>query len=273
MQNQSERSVFFISDGTGITAETLGLSLLTQFEGIHFRQFRLPFVDTVDKARDALAHITATAQADGKRPILVITMVNAEVRAIFENSDTFCLDMFGTFIQPLAAEIGRAPSQTVGIARSMKGSETYRQRIEAISYSLSHDDGVSNAGLEEAEVILVGVSRCGKTPTSIYLAMQFGIKAANYPLIPEDFERMKLPGILPQFRSRLFGLTISPERLHRVRSEPRPGSHYASLENCRKEVRLSEILMRQEGINWIDSTSRSIEEISSTILQGISTQI
>jgi [pyruvate, water dikinase]-phosphate phosphotransferase / [pyruvate, water dikinase] kinase len=124
----------------------------------------------------------------------------------------------------------------------------------------------------EAEVILVGVSRCGKTPTSIYLAMQFGIKAANYPLIPEDFERMTLPGVLPKFQSRLFGLTISPERLHRVRSERRPGSYYASLENCRKEVRLAEMLMRQEGINWIDSSSRSIEEISSTILQGISTK-
>jgi regulator of PEP synthase PpsR (kinase-PPPase family) len=272
MQHTNERSVFFISDGTGITAETLGLSLLTQFESIHFRQFRLPFVDTVDKAREALAHITATAQADGKRPILVITMVNAELRAIFEATNALCLDMFGTFIQPLAAEIGQAPSQAVGIARSMKGNETYRHRIEAISYSLGHDDGVSDTGLEEAEVILVGVSRCGKTPTSIYLAMQFGIKAANYPLIPEDFERMTLPGVLPKFQSRLFGLTISPERLHRVRSERRPGSYYASLENCRKEVRLAEMLMRQEGINWIDSSSRSIEEISSTILQGISTK-
>lgn len=270
MNEPGTRSIFFISDGTGITAETLGLSLLAQFEGAHFRRKRLPYVDTPGKAREALIHITGADGVDSSRPILVMTLVNPEVRAIFHASGALCLDLFGTFIQSLAEELGLSPSQEVGRVRSMNGSDNYRQRMEAINYTLSHDDGVgSEASLKEAEVIVVGVSRSGKTPTSLYLAMQFGLKAANYPLIPEDFDRMKLPSSLPHYRSKLFGLTITPERLHRIRSERRPGSHYASLANCREEVRLAEILMRQEGISWLDSTSRSIEEISATILQQI----
>ena len=260
------RSVFFISDGTGITAETLGLSLLAHFEGITFQHFRLPFTDSMEKAHAALMRVTVAQTEDGNRPILVMTIVNPEIRLLFEKSGALCLDLFGTFIRPLSAEFGQAPAQGTGMARRTATDE-YHDRIDAIHYSLGHDDGLTPAGMNDAEVILVGVSRCGKTPTSIYLAMQFGIRAANCPLIPEDMERMALPGELAQHRAKLFGLTIDPERLHRVRSERRPNSHYASLENCRKEVREAEALMRRENIPWLDSSSRSVEEIATMILQ------
>ena len=149
---------------------------------------------------------------------------------------------------------------------------SYSDRMEAINFTLNHDDGMTNSGLEEAQVILVGVSRCGKTPTSIYLAMQFGIKAANYPLIPEDFERGNLPAALMPHINKIFGLTIRPERLHSVRSERRPDSKYASLENCRQEITKAESLMRNAGITWADSTSRSIEELSAIIMQRLRIQ-
>lgn len=262
----STRTVFFISDGTGITAETLGLSLLAHFDGISFRQVRLPFTDNIQKARDVLPRVTAAQIEDGDRPIVVMTIVNPEVRDLFERSGAMCLDLFGTFIKPLSAEFGLKPAETIGMARRTATDE-YHDRIDAIHYSLGHDDGVTEAGLDEADVILVGVSRSGKTPTSLYLAMQFGIRAANYPLIPEDLERMVLPGDLAQHRDKIYGLTIDPERLHRVRNERRPGSHYASLENCRKEIRAAETLMRREGIPWLDSSSRSVEEIATMILQ------
>jgi regulator of PEP synthase PpsR (kinase-PPPase family) len=148
-------------------------------------------------------------------------------------------------------------------------SEEYKNRIEAINFSLAHDDGQSNKNLSSADVILVGVSRSGKTPTSLYLAMQYGIKAANYPLIPDDFERGKLPSALYAFKSKIFGLSIEPQRLSEIRNERRAGSKYASLENCRYEVNEAEAMMRREGIRWLSSTTKSIEEISTTILQEI----
>jgi len=261
-----KRSVFFISDGTGITAETLGLSLLAHFDGITFQPIRLPFTDTLQKARDVLPRVTAAQIEDGDRPIVVMTIVNPEVRELFEKSGALCLDLFGTFIRPLSVEFGLKPAGTTGMARRTATDE-YHDRIDAIHYSLGHDDGITEAGMDEADVILVGVSRSGKTPTSLYLAMQFGIRAANYPLIPEDLDRMVLPGELADHREKLFGLTIDPERLHRVRNERRPNSYYASLENCRKEIRSAETLMRREGIPWLDSSSRSVEEIATMILQ------
>jgi len=170
---------------------------------------------------------------------------------------------------PLEAELGVKSTHTIGRTHGSIDTNDYKQRIEAINYTLSHDDGVTNQGLEQADVILVGVSRCGKTPTSLYLAMQFGVKAANFPLIPEDFERMKMPDSLVKHREKLFGLTIQPERLNQIRSERRPNSKYASLENCRYEVKEAEKMMRQHDIRWLDSSTKSIEEISTTIMQEV----
>lgn len=264
----ADRTVFFVSDGTGITAETFGHSVLTQFE-LRFREIRLPFVDTLDKAYHALRRINDAYQNDGKRPIVFSTLVKSDLSNVIRQSNAMHMDLIQTFVDPLEQELGVKSTHTVGRSHNIADSDEYNRRIEAINFSLAHDDGQSHANLSSADVILVGVSRCGKTPTSLYLAMQYGIKAANYPLIPDDFERNKLPSGLLPYRSKIFGLSIAPDRLSEVRNERRPGSKYASIENCRYEVNEAESMMRREGIRWMSSTAKSIEEIATMILQEI----
>jgi regulator of PEP synthase PpsR (kinase-PPPase family) len=261
------RTVLFVSDGTGITAGALG-KLLEHFPRTNFKQVRLPFTDTMEKIKLAQEAILQATEADGGRPVVIMSLGNLELRNSLKQSNAYFIDLFNTFIDPLGEELDQKPLTGAGIAHSVMGSN-YHERMEAINFTLGHDDGMTNSGLDEAQVILIGVSRCGKTPTSIYLAMQFGIKAANYPLIPEDFERGTLPQVLHQHLDKIFGLTIKAERLHSVRSERRPDSFYASLENCRSEIATAEDLMRKSGITWADSTSRSIEELSAIILQKI----
>lgn len=265
---ESERTVFFVSDGTGITAETFGHSVLTQFE-LRFRQVRMPFIDTPDKAHEAVRKIDETCEADGKRPIVFSTLVKAELSDIVRKSAGMHMDLIQTFVEPLEQELGVKSTHTIGRSHNIADSAEYKNRIEAINFSLAHDDGQSHKNISTADVILVGVSRSGKTPTSLYLAMQYGIKAANYPLIPEDFERGKLPSGLVPYKTKIFGLSIAPDRLTEVRNERRPGSKYASLENCRYEVNEAEKMMQREGIRWMSSTVKSIEEIATMILQEI----
>ncbi|MDP1658593.1 MAG: pyruvate, water dikinase regulatory protein [Methylotenera sp.] len=260
-----KRTVFFISDGTGITAGALG-KLLEHFPGTNFTQVRLPFTDTLDKTKLAQDAILNAAEEDGGRPVVIMTLGNLELRSTLKESNAYFIDLFNTFIDPLSLELDQKPLRGAGIAHSVMGSK-YNDRMAAVNFTLNHDDGMTNSGLEEADVILIGVSRCGKTPTSVYLAMQFGIKAANYPLIPEDFERGSLPAVLHKHLDKIFGLTIKPERLHAVRNERRSGSFYASLENCRNEIATAENLMRNAGITWADSTSRSVEELSAIIME------
>jgi len=266
----TERTVFFVSDGTGITAETFGNSILAQFPA-RPRHVRRPFIDTPDKARSVMEEINQTAAREGRRPIVFVTLVNAAVRDIVAGPECrgLVLDMFRTFVEPLEIEFGVKSNHRVGRFSDAAKSEEYHDRIEAINFSLAHDDGQSARNLASADVILVGVSRSGKTPTSLYLAMQHGIKAANYPLIPEDLERGKLPASLAPYRAKCFGLTIDPDRLAQIRHERRPGSKYASIENCRHEVSEAERMMRREGISWLSSTHKSIEEIATTILRDI----
>jgi regulator of PEP synthase PpsR (kinase-PPPase family) len=263
------RTVFFISDGTGITAETFGKAILAQFE-MKTRYIRLPFIDSADKAHQAVRQINHTAEIENKKPIVFTTLVNMEVlQVIRDGCKGMLLDMFGTFVNPLEEELGIKSHHRVGRFSDVSKSKDYHDRIEAINFSLAHDDGQSNRDLESAEVILVGVSRSGKTPTSLYLAMQHGLKAANYPLIPEDFERKQLPPDLVPHRKKIFGLTIHPDRLSEIRTERRPNSKYASIENCRQEVADAESMMRRSGIRWLSTTTKSIEEIATTILQEI----
>jgi len=261
------RTVFFISDRTGITAEMLGNSLLTQFEDIHFHRVTIPFVDSMEKVADAVRQVNATAAAEGRRPIVVSSVVDELMsEAIRRDTQALTLDMFQIFIQPLEAELGAKSSHAAGRSHGIANSHEYFARMEAINFTQTYDDGAATRDLDKAQVILVGVSRCGKTPTSLYLALQFGIRAANFPLTPDDFAERRLPGSLVPFRERLFGLTIMPERLREIREERRPGSHYAQLDNCRYETREAEHLMQQHGIPMLDTTSKSIEEIATTIL-------
>ena len=263
------RTVFFVSDSTGITAETFGNSILNQFT-LRPRHVRRPFIDTADKAHQVVREINHVAESEGKRPIVFATLIDREVLDIVKTqSRGLVLDMFNTFIEPLEAELGITSNHRVGRFSDVAKSQEYTDRMEAINYTLAHDDGQSARNLASADVILVGVSRSGKTPTSLYLAMQHGIKAANYPLIPEDFERWRLPEVLYRYKDKLFGLTITPERLHEVRSERRPGSKYASLPSCRTEVAQAESMMRREGIAMLSTTTKSIEEIAATILTVI----
>ena len=269
LPSMPHRSVFFISDGTGITAETFGNAILAQFE-IKPRHVRLPFIDSVDKAHQAVRQINHTAELEGLRPIVFTTLVNMEVLAVIKaHCNGMLLDMFGMFVAPLESELGIKSNHRVGRFSDASKSKEYDDRIEAINFSLAHDDGQSNRDLAGSDVILVGVSRSGKTPTSLYLAMQYGLKASNYPLIPEDFERRQLPPALVPHRKKIFGLTIDPQRLSQIRNERRPNSAYASLPNCNHEIHEAEAMMRREGIRWLSTTTKSIEEIATTILQEI----
>jgi regulator of PEP synthase PpsR (kinase-PPPase family) len=271
MRTPDIRTVFFVSDGTGITAETFGHSVLTQFD-LHFRQIRLPFVDTRDKAYEALRRINETFIADGQRPVVFSTLVQSELSNVVRQSKGLYMDLIQTFVEPLEQELGVKSTHAIGRSHTMADTDKYQDRIDAINFSLAHDDGQSHQNLAQADVILVGVSRTGKTPTSLFLAMQYGIKAANYPLVPDDFEREKLPGSLLPYKNKLFGLSISTERLAQIRNERLPGSKYAALENCRYEINEAEKIMRREGIRWMSSTTKSIEEIAATILQEIKTE-
>lgn len=265
----AHRTVFFISDGTGITAETFGNAILNQFE-TQMRRVRLPFLDNVDKAYQAVRQINHAADLEGTRPLVFTTVVDLEVLNVFRTQcKGVLLDMFGTFIAPLEHELGIKSNHRVGRFSDASKSQAYHDRIEAINFSLEHDDGQSHKDLEGSDVILVGVSRSGKTPTSLYLAMQYGLKASNYPLIPEDFERRQLPPALVPHKGKIFGLTIQPERLSEIRNERRPNSKYAALENCRMEVSEAEAMMRRTGIRWLSTTTKSIEEIATTILRDI----
>ncbi|HSR49906.1 MAG TPA: pyruvate, water dikinase regulatory protein [Acidobacteriota bacterium] len=261
-----KRTVFFISDSTGITAEALGGSLLSQFEDIEFERVALRFIKSQQQAREAVRRIDEAAQRDGHRPIVFDTIVRSEVREIIAQSNGFVIDFLKSFIGGLEEELGVESSLSVGRSHTIDEQGRYFSRIEAVNYALSHDDGVGTEGYAEADLILVGVSRCGKTPTSLYLALQFGVKVANYPFTPEDLESMRLHPALKRNKKLLFGLTIDPERLHEIRSERRAGSQYASRRQCQLEVRDVEALYRREGIPHISTTKRSVEEIAATIV-------
>ncbi|HEY0721832.1 MAG TPA: pyruvate, water dikinase regulatory protein [Gammaproteobacteria bacterium] len=268
MTKQSQRTVFFLSDRTGITAETLGRSMMTQFDGVDFHFTRLPFLDSAEKMAEAVARINSTMEDEGSRPIIFSTLVNSELlEQLRRDCKGLVLDFFDAFNAPLEAELGIKASHVMGRSHGMGNFAAYTARIEALNYSLSNDDGITTKNFNAADIILIGVSRSGKTPTSLFLALQFGIHAANYPLTEEDLHQRALPESLRPFRDKLFGLTIDPARLQQIRNERRPNSRYANAGQCQKEVDAVESLYRKEGIRFLNTTHMSIEEISTTILQ------
>ena len=259
------RPVFYVSDGTGITAETIGHSLLTQFAETRFVTDRIPFVDTTEKALEAAARIRRTGEEHGTRPIVVNSSIDPELNALLAGSGALMLDVFAPFIEPLEKELGTQRQSRVGQAHGIVDFESYHRRINAMNYALTHDDGVS-MDYSEAEVILIGVSRAGKTPTCVYLALHYGIRAANYPLTEEDLEADRLPAKLRPHRHKLFGLTIDPIRLHQIRQERRPNSRYAQFDTCKREVLQAEHIFRNERLTTLSTTHTSIEEIASKVL-------
>ncbi len=262
----NRRTVFFVSDQTGVTAETMGHSLLTQFDGLEFRPVTLPFISTLDKAAEAARRISLTAESDGVRPIVFSTLVQDELRAVVKQADGLFLDFFDAFLAPLESELAVASSHASGRAHSISDLNAYTTRINATNFALASDDGAGVHDYPRADVVLIGVSRSGKTPTCLYLALQYGIFAANFPLTEDELESSGLPGALRAHQRKLFGLTIKPDRLQQIRNERRPDSRYASPQQVQFEVRAAEALFDRSGVPYLDTTECSIEEISSRIL-------
>lgn len=264
----TERTVFFLSDQTGVTAETLGHSLLTQFGGQNFRHVTLPFIDSVDKAEEAVQRINKVGHESSLRPIVFSTLVQDEFRQIARTAEGLYLDIFDAFLTPLELELEVKSTAEPGRAHGMSDVEAYMKRIEATNFALANDDGGITRNYEVADVILLGVSRSGKTPTCLYLALQYGVYAANYPLTDEEFESGKLPDFLLKQKSKLYGLTIRPERLRQIRRERRALGKYSSAQQVRFELREAEKLFKRHNIPYVDTTEFSIEEIASRILDS-----
>jgi hypothetical protein len=250
-----------------VTAETLGHSLLSQFGELESPTVTMPFVSSVKDAEGVVQRINEMALKNGVRPIVLSTLVDDQIRAIVRTANGFFLDFFDAFLAPLEAELGRPSAHVSGFGVSQAGHDpAHSERIDATNFTLANDDGSGQRDYRGADVVLIGVSRSGKTPTSLYLALQYGIKAANVPLVDEDFERKSLPRELQPHRHKLFGLTIRPDRLQQIRQERRPGSRYASAGQIEFEVRSAQEMMTRNQIPNVDVTECSVEEIASRIL-------
>ena len=263
MSEPQRRPVFFISDGTGITAETLGNSLLTQFVG-HYDKRRYPFVLDTTEADHVVREVHTAAEHS--EPIVFLTVMDRNVRHALEGLPGIVIDLVNHGLETLESALGQTATRRYGQAHGIADAETYRDRMAAVEFALEHDDGQSLRVLGLSDVILVGPSRCGKTPTSMYLAIHHGVRASNYPLLDEDFDAQALPESLRELRGTLYGLVSSPQHLHQVRTERRPHSTYASLEQCRFEISAAKRLFAAHDIPYLDTSTRSIEEISTVIL-------
>jgi hypothetical protein len=267
---KQRRTVFFVSDQTGVTAETMGHSLLTQFDGLDFRPITLPFITTLDKAREAVGKIDQAARDEGARPVVFATFVNNNIRDAVRCAECVFLDFFAAFLEPLEQEFGQPSAHVLGRAHGMTDLTAYTLRINATNFALANDDGAQTRDYERADVILLGVSRSGKTPTCVYMALQYATYAANYPLTEEDLDGVRLPAAVEPYRKKLFGLTIQPDRLQQIRQERRPDSRYASPQQCAYEVRAAEQLFERQGVPFLETTDCSIEEIASRVLERLS---
>lgn len=259
-----KRTAFFVSDGTGITAETLGHSLLSQFDKIELQLLTRPYINRIDKAQLLVEQINEAGKRDGVRPLVFETIVDPEISNTLKKSDGFIINIFSTFISSLETELATKATGSVGKTHSI--SNNYVDRIDAINFALDNDDGSRTRFYDRADIILVGVSRSGKTPSCLYMAMQYGIKAANYPLTEEDMEKRTLPEPLKDFKNNLFGLTIDVDRLVAIRNERRSNSKYASYAQCQFEIQEAEALFQRENIPFVNSTHYSVEEIAAKIL-------
>lgn len=261
-----KRYVFMVSDGTGLTAESLGNGLLSQFEGLALDKHAMPYIDTIEKARHVVERINQCYTETGLKPLVFMTLVDVNISACIKTSNACVFDLFSAFLAPLEEELQVKSSYRVGRTHGVADIQSYNHRIDAVNYTLEHDDGIKIKGYANADIVLIGVSRSGKTPSCLYMALQFGINAANYPFTDDDLSQFRLPEALRPYKHKLFGLTIDPYRLHEIRSERRPNSRYASIEQCRIEVSEVEAMYQREKIPYLNSTRFSIEEIVTKIM-------
>ena len=261
-----QTTAYLISDSTGITVETLGNSLMPQFPDIQFHRVVKPYIDTEEKARRLVDQINYDHQNDEQKPVIFISVIKQHIREILFQCDGLILDMFSSFLNPMQDYYGTTAQVAVGKGHSTGNNSDYQKRIEAVHYALDNDDGERFKEYEHADVILVGVSRSGKTPACLYLGLHFGVYAANYPLTPEDLEDGTIPKALKPYRHKLFGLTIDPERLADIREQRKANSRYASLTQCEDELRMANQVMRRAQLPVLNTTSISVEEISTRII-------
>lgn len=261
------RTAYIISDRTGVTAQALGNSLLSQFPDVHFTVETFTFIDTLDKANRLSNQIMQTAKDDGQQIIVFATLVDDQIREIIADSECVFFDLFDTFVDPLEKVLGVSSSHKVGLSHGMADVSKYASRINAMNYALETDDGIDIERYNRAEIIIVGVSRSGKTPTCLYLALQYGIFATNYPLTEEDLSSKGLPRSLEPYRKKLIGLTIEPFRLQQIRQERYNRESYASTKQCQYEIATAEAIFRKEKIEMLNSTQMSVEELGAKIMQ------
>ena len=259
-------TIFYVSDGTAITAETVGHSLISQFRDIKFKQIRIPFIDSEEKAQRAAEEIQS--EHTDCQPMVINTVVDINLRRIIHSGGGLKLDPFNRLLREIEENFQINRSPVVGRAHGRVNSKAYTARMDATNYALLHDDGVS-VSYDEADIILLGVSRSGKTPTCLYLALQYGVKAANYPLTEEDLDRLKIPDRILKHKHKVFGLTIDPFRLTQIRSERRAGTQYSNPRQCQREVSDAESMYLRNGIDFLSTTDTSIEEISGKVLQAL----
>ena len=271
MEHQISLEVFFVSDRTAITAESVGRSLLTQFNQDDCRFTMLPFIDTEEKVDNIMLRLEA-AKNDTHQVIVFSTLASEPLRKQLSTGSFFVLDLFATCLPPLQAAMHRHSSPTIGQTHGMGDHSHYLARMDAVNFTLNVDDGLRTKDYEKADIILAGVSRSGKTPTCIYLAMQFGICAANYPLVDEDLDKGRLPEVLRPWKAKLYGLAIDPISLQKIRHSRMPDSRYSSIEQCRKEILQVDALFRRERITVVESSSMSVEELATTLMQNAGLQ-
>ena len=265
---QQSRVAYFVSDSTGITAETLGSALLANFPGVMFQRHTIPFVDTVVGARNVVRDIQRSA-SDGSEPVVFATVKSADILLEFETSGAVVIDLLGGHLRELEAALGSTASEQLGQYHGVGDIERYFARMRAVEYAIEHDDGQSERALDIADVIIIAPSRCGKTPTTMYLALQYGLLVANYPLTDDDFPSDGLPTTVARHSDKCFGLTTTPLRLSQVRHERRPNSTYSSLAQCTLELRRAEDLYRRNRVPFINSSTKSVEEMSAVIMQSM----
>ena len=267
MDQHESRRVYFLSNGTAITAETLGHSLLAQFPTLQFKTRTIPFINTEEKAVSVRHEIDSGVNETDELPIVIATMADPHLKQIITRSKALILDPFTEFLPRLEEMLAVESSNRGGISHRISNPSMYESRIDAIDFSLVHDDGGKTRNYHESDIILVGVSRTGKTPSCLYLALQFGLKAANYPITEEDMESDSLPEPIRPFKDRLYGLTTDAHRLVNIRQERRPNSRYSSMEQCRYELRAAEEMYHRHNIRCLNTTTMSVEEIAAQIVQ------
>ena len=268
-KHEAVRKVYYVSDRTSRTAELNGESLLSQFPHFRYETHRFAFMDE-DKTGKLVRVIKRLVARGEEPPVIFSTLVQKNLRDQLIASGAPVIDLYDTFLSPLKKILHSPTASRVGATHEdfqLRDASDYQRRSHALDFTLAHDDGLRPNHYDEADVIIVGVSRSAKTPICLYLAMHFFVRAANFPLTGEDLDGEQLPTFLRDKKEKLVGLHIDPSRLHAIRQKRRPDSPYASLQTCRQEVRRADEIFKISGLPIYDISTTSVEEIAVAIVK------